>query len=547
MDITFPLTLPAFFAQTVSKHKTRHALALAGEEPFTYGDLDQKIRSLMILLEQLGLEPGDRAAILSTNMPNWVISYYAIAFMGCVVVPVLPDFHSAEIETICNHSKPKLLLVSDSLREKISNVSTADPMIILRIEDFSILSGADPGSISSPNTGPVREYEVKEEELAAIIYTSGTMGKSKGVMLSHKNLCFNALKSGRVQEITENDRFLSILPLSHTYENTIGMILPMIKGACVFYLGKPPTPTVLGPVLKMVKPTIMLTVPLIIEKIFRNVIQPKFTKSFVLRICIHIPFIRKMLNKIAGKKLLQFFGGELHFFGIGGAKLNKTVEKFLVEARFPYAIGYGLTETAPLLAGCNPNFSRLQSTGRAIEDIELIINKPDKVTGEGEIWARGPNVMKGYYKEPELTEEILTKDGWLKTGDLGIFDKDGYLYIKGRLKNMIVRSSGENVYPEEIESVINNFRHVLDSLVVEQKGKLVALVHFNRTEIEESYSHMRQDFIDFVESAIEELRDELQLYVNRRVNKFSQVQVVLVQPVPFEKTATMKIKRYLYG
>jgi long-chain acyl-CoA synthetase len=547
MDITFPLTLPAFFAQTVSKHKTRHALALAGEEPFTYGELDQKIRSLMHLLEQLGLEPGDRAAILSANMPNWVISYYAIAFMGCVVVPVLPDFHSAEIETICNHSKPKLLLVSDSLREKISNVSTADPMIILRIEDFSILSGADPGSISSPNTGPVREYEVKEEELAAIIYTSGTMGKSKGVMLSHKNLCFNALKSGRVQEITENDRFLSILPLSHTYENTIGMILPMIKGACVFYLGKPPTPTVLGPVLKMVKPTIMLTVPLIIEKIFRNVIQPKFTKSFVLRICIHIPFIRKMLNKIAGKKLLQFFGGELHFFGIGGAKLNKTVEKFLVEARFPYAIGYGLTETAPLLAGCNPNFSRLQSTGRAIEDIELIINKPDKVTGEGEIWARGPNVMKGYYKEPELTEEILTKDGWLKTGDLGIFDKDGYLYIKGRLKNMIVRSSGENVYPEEIESVINNFRHVLDSLVVEQKGKLVALVHFNRTEIEESYSHMRQDFIDFVESAIEELRDELQLYVNRRVNKFSQVQVVLVQPVPFEKTATMKIKRYLYG
>jgi len=547
MDKTFPLTLPAFFAQTVSKHKTRNALALAGEEPFTYGELDRKIRSLQVLFEQLGLVPGDRVAILSANMPNWVVSYYAITFMGCVVVPILPDFHRDEIESICIHSASKVLLVSDSLREEARNVSTPDPMIFVRIEDFSILSGAA-GRISFPDSDTsTKNYKVEEDDLAAIIYTSGTMGKSKGVMLTHRNLCFTAVKSDRVQEITENDRFLSILPLSHTYENTIGMILPMIKGACVFYLGKPPTPTVLMPVLKAVRPTIMLTVPLIIEKIFRNVIQPKFTKNIVLRMCIHIPFARKFLNRMAGKKLMEFFGGELHFFGIGGAKLNRTVEKFLAEARFPYAIGYGLTETAPLLAGCNPNFSKLQSTGRAIEDIELIINNPDKHTGEGEILARGPNVMKGYYKEPELTREILTEDGWLKTGDLGTFDSDGYLYIRGRLKNMIVRSSGENVYPEEIESVINNFRHVLDSLVVEKKGKLVALVHFNRAEIEESYSHLRQDLIDFAESTIEELRAELQLYVNRRVNKFSQVHLVVVHPEPFEKTATMKIKRYLYG
>ena len=547
MTHSFPLTLPALFAQTVSKHRMRPSMALVGETPFTYHDIDSKVRSLMDMLEKLGLEKGDHAAILSTNMPNWSISYYGITFMGCVVVPILPDFHPAEIETILIHSGTKILFVSDSLYKKVNTSSISDSLVIIRIEDFSILKGADPDLKYSEGNSSGKEYHVGEEDLAAIIYTSGTTGKSKGVMLTHRNLCFTAVKSDRVQEITENDRFLSILPLSHTYENTIGMILPMIKGACIYYLGKTPTSSVLLPALKEVRPTIMLTVPLIIEKIFRNVIQPKFKNNFFLRMLIHIPFTRKKLNSLAGKKLLQTFGGELHFFGIGGAKLNRSVEKFLIEANFPYAIGYGLTETSPLLAGCNPQKSRLQSTGKAIEDIELKIDKPDKITGEGEIWARGPNVMKGYYKEPELTSEILTADGWLKTGDLGIFDQDGYLYIKGRLKNMIVRSSGENVYPEEIESVINNFRHVTDSLVIEQKGKLVALVHFNREEIEEHYSHMKQEVIDFVELMIEDLKAELQHYINRRVNKFSQVHVVLVQPVPFEKTATMKIKRYLYS
>jgi long-chain acyl-CoA synthetase len=522
-------------------------MALVGEVPFTYAELDRKIRSVIRLFEKIGLEPGDRAAILSSNMPNWGVSYYAVTFMQCVVVPVLPDFHVKEIESMLEHSGSKILLVSDSLLPKALNLVVPDTMVLIRIEDFSIIRGAGFETKYSPDDLPARDYTVEESDLAAIIYTSGTMGKSKGVMLTHLNLSFTALKSGRVQEITEMDRFLSILPLSHTYENTIGLILPMLSGACIYYLGKAPSPSVLLPALKEVKPTIMLTVPLIIEKIFRNVIQPKFSGNMVLRLAIRVPLIRKKLNKIAGKKLLDTFGGELHFFGIGGAKLNRTVEKFLIEAGFPYAVGYGLTETSPLLAGFNPQNARLQSTGPAIEDIELKIHNPDRKTGEGEIWAKGPNVMAGYYKEPELTADILTPDGWLKTGDLGVFDRDGYLYIRGRLKNMIVLAGGENIYPEEIESIINNFKHVLDSLVLEQKGKLVALVHFNRAEIEEHYSHLKQDLMDMVEQTIEELRTELQHYVNHRVNKFSQVQVILVQPVPFEKTATMKIKRYLYG
>lgn len=544
------LTLPAIFADTLSKFGERPAMATVGEPSISYNQLRQRIKAITAFLENAGIVPGDKVAILSTSMPNWGAVYYAITFMGAVVVPVLPDFHASEISNILEHSESKAIFVSAGLMSKLTDENALKPFLKIRIEDFSI-AGDESSLLFDAGAQPQREYAVNPDDLAAIIYTSGTTGKSKGVMLTHRNISFNAEMCGRVQEVNEKDRFLSILPLSHTYENTIGLILPMSKGACIYYLGKAPTPTVLLPALQQVKPTVMLTVPLIIEKIFRTQIKPKFTKNILLRILIHTLFIRRKLNVIAGRKLMATFGGELKFFGIGGAKLNKTVEKFLIEAKFPYAIGYGLTETSPLLAGSNPQNSRLQSTGPAIEEIELIIHDPDPRTHEGEIWARGPSVMKGYYKEPELTAQIITPDGWLKTGDLGIFDKDGYLYIRGRLKNMIVRSDGENIYPEEIESVINNFRHVTESLVVERKGKLVALVNFNLDEITRHHHHnlnllRRKERGDYIKKEIDRLSSELLVYISHRLNKFSQVQEVILQTEPFEKTATQKIKRYLY-
>jgi long-chain acyl-CoA synthetase len=249
---------------------------------------------------------------------------------------------------------------------------------------------------------------------------------------------------------------------------------------------------------------------------------------------------------MAGKKLKVTFGGRLRFFGIGGAKLNREVEKFLLEAKFPYAIGYGLTETSPLLAGANPKNSVFDSTGPAVKDVELMINNPDRITGEGEIWARGPNIMKGYYRDPEMTKEVLTSDGWFKTGDLGVFDKEQNLYIKGRIKNMIVGASGENIYPEEIESVINNFRYVVESLVIQQKGKLVAYVHLNMEELEKRYLHLKHDMSRHLEEKKDEILSEVQEYVNSKVSKFSQINKVFLQQVPFQKTATLKIKRFLY-
>jgi long-chain acyl-CoA synthetase len=540
------MTFPAMFNETLRKYGKSNAYAFVGEEPKSYKKVNDEILALTAFLEKIGIVPGDKVAILSTNMPNWGVTYFAITFMGAVAVPILPDFSNIEVGNVLEHSGAKAIFISSSLLGRIEGNKTNDLKTAILIEDYSLVFFEEKNHAYNALALPSGKYEVNEEDLASIIYTSGTTGRSKGVMLTHKNITFNALKGKVIQPMDEKDRFLSVLPLSHTYENTLGLILPMLCGCCVYYLRKPPTPTVLLPALAEIKPTVMLTVPLIIEKIYFNKIVPAFTDKTILKLLYKIPFFRKKLNRAAGKKLLKTFGGNLKFYGVGGAKLNKTVEKFLLEAKFPYAIGYGLTETAPLLAGANPSKSVYESTGPAIEGIELIINNPDKKSGEGEIWARGPNVMKGYYKEMEMTKEVLTPDGWFKTGDLGILDGNNNLYIKGRLKNMIVGASGENIYPEEIESIINNFRFVVESLVIQQKGKLVAMVHFNMEELEKKYQHLKVDMTEKFEEKKEELLLELKAYVNSHVNKFSQIQKVVLQPFPFQKTATLKIKRFLY-
>ena len=540
------LTFPALFNDTVRKYGSHNSYAFVGEKPKTYNESASEITALTAFLEKTGIQPGDKVAILSNNMPNWSSAYFSITFMGAVAVPILPDFSSTEVRNVLSHSESRAIFVSSSQLSKLEGYESEYLKTGILVEDFSLLFSENKSLVYDPSARPEKTYDVAEEDLASIIYTSGTTGRSKGVMLTHKNISFNALKGSLIQPINENDRFLSVLPLSHTYENTLGLILPILGGACVYYLRKPPTPAVLVPAMAEIKPTVMLTVPLIMEKIYFNKILPSFNDKTILRLLYKIPFIRKKLNGVAGKKLYKTFGGHLKFFGIGGAKLNKSVERFLIEAKFPYAIGYGLTETSPLLAGANPSKSVFDSTGPAIEGIELKINNPDSKTGEGEIWARGPNVMKGYYKDPEMTSEVLTHDGWFKTGDLGVFDSNNNLYIKGRLKNMIVGASGENIYPEEIESVINNFRFVVESLVVQQKGKLVAYVHLNMEELEKKYQILKEDMTRQYEEKKEELLAELQEYVNSKVNKFSQINKVILQPVPFQKTATLKIKRFLY-
>jgi long-chain acyl-CoA synthetase len=540
------LTFPALFGKAVERYGDQNALSFVDEKPLTYKEVDKRINSLIGFMENLDIAPGDKVAILGNNMPNWGITYLAISFMGAVVVPLLPDFTPGEIENILDHSGSKAIFISSSLKQKMEDVIGKTLAHRIQLDDFSFSGIPSSDTNYSPDLKPQKKYDVNEEELAAIIYTSGTTGSSKGVMLTHKNISFNVLACRKLKQVNETDRFLSILPLSHTLENTVGFLVPLFNGACVYYLKKAPSPSVLIPALQNIKPTIVLSVPMVIEKIYYNKIYPALYGKWSVKILMSVLPIRKLLHRAAGKKLMQTFGGALEFFGIGGAKLNENVEIFLNEAGFPYAIGYGLTETAPLLAGAVVGQTRIGSTGPAIEGIEMKINEPDTITGEGEIWAKGPNVMKGYYKEPVITEQVLTADGWFKTGDLGVFDRDKKLYIKGRLKNVIVGSSGENIYPEEIESVINNFRHVIESIVIQKKGKLVALVHINREEIEEAYQHLREEVTHFVEKKTEEILMELKIYVNTRVNKFSQLHNIVLQQDPFQKTATKKIKRFLY-
>jgi long-chain acyl-CoA synthetase len=545
-ETSIRMTFPAMFNETLRKFGKQNAYAFVGEDPKTYERVNMEVLALIAFLEKNGVRPGDKVALLSSNMPNWAVAYFSVTFMGAVIVPILPDFSATEVGNVLEHSGAKAIFISTSLLTRIEGYKSDDLKTGILVEDFSLVFSEKKSAEFNLSAIPAGKYDVQEEDLASIIYTSGTTGRSKGVMLTHKNITFNALKGKVIQPMDENDKFLSVLPLSHTYENTLGLILPMLCGCCVYYLRKPPTPAVLIPAMEEVKPTVMLTVPLIMEKVYFNKIMPTFRDKLILRLLYKVPFFRKKLNEAAGKKLYKTFGGHLKFYGIGGAKLNKSVEKFLIEAKFPYAIGYGLTETAPLLAGANPSKSVFDSTGPKIEGIELIINNPDKKTGEGEIWAKGPNVMKGYYKEPEMTKEVLTPDGWFKTGDLGTLDKNENLYIKGRLKNMILSSSGENIYPEEIESIINNFKFVVESLVVQQKGKLVAMVHINMEELEKKYQHMKEDMTEKFEEKKEELLAELKEYVNSQVNKFSQIQKIILQPMPFQKTATLKIKRFLY-
>ncbi len=546
-------TLGDLITNSAQQFSSEPALGFVGEKMMTFSEVNSKANTIIDFLEYCDIKKDDKVAILSLNQPNWGVAFFAIAKMGAVVVPILPDFTEKEIETVLSHSDTKAIFVSESLVRKISNFKSNTLKHVILIENFTLLDTekeySDFSNLeTSLNINAVenKEFQVDENDVASIIYTSGTTGKSKGVMLTHKNLVFSAIGSGKIHPMGPGDSMLSVLPLSHTYENTIGLILPMMYGTCVNYLRKPPVPSVLLPALKSVRPTIMLTVPLIIEKVYKGSVLPKFNAKAITSALFKFPPTRKLLSVIAGKKLMETFGGRIKFFGIGGAKLDPEVERFLIEAKFPYAVGYGLTETSPLLAGFDSFQGKHQSTGPAMDGVTLMINDPDPVTKHGEIWAKGDMVMKGYYKEPELTKQVITEDGWFKTGDLGCFDDSGFLFMKGRLKNMIVGASGENIYPEEIEEIINRFKYVLESVVVQKKGKLVAMVHFNREELMNKYQSLMEQAESIIDSKIEELTKELQEYINTHVNKFSKVQMVIPHNEPFEKTATKKIKRFLY-
>ncbi len=540
MEDLLPPHLPRLLALSISSHRERIALAAVGGTAISYENLGRRIAAARALLAAQGVAPGDRVAILSENRVEWAIAFFAILSLGAVAVPVLPDFTATDIANILLHSEASALFVSAKLDQRIS--TTANPGVRVKIP-IERLTELEPASAWTESIlEPPRP--VHRESLAAIVYTSGTTGFSKGVMLSHGNLIEEAIGVTTMVDISKEDRLLSILPLAHTYECTLGMITPLHVGASVYYLDRPPSAGVLLPAMAEVKPTIILSVPLIIEKIYKAKIQPQLARP-AMRPILKTPVLRGVVHRLIGRKLLRSFGGELHLFCIGGAPLAADVEQFLRDARFPYAVGYGLTETAPLAFGDGPRTTRYRAVGRALRKVEIRIDNPDPVTGEGEILLHGPNVMMGYYRDPVRTAEVLSSDGWLRTGDSGVLDKDGYLYIKGRLKNMILGPSGKNIYPEEIESALNEFDLVIESLVLEEQNRLVAWAHLNYEELKKRFSldnKTEHQVREHIAAVLEDIRKKL----NEKLAHFSRVHRILDHPEPFEKTPTQKIKRHLY-
>ena len=540
------------------KYRGLPAIGMAMEEPLSYKAFHEHILALAALLRSLGIKRSDRVAILGENSHAWAIAYMALMRLGASAVPIFPELPEADVHHILGEMHCDLIFLTQRQIEKIYDckqqlkwVITLDDWLddtgLIAVQTFSDCMQQALAQFGEEAREERLEFpKIDKEDLASILFTSGTSGFSKAVMLSHANLCANAYSTSGVIKIQPQWTFLSVLPVSHTYEFTVGFLLPMLNGARVVYAGKTPTPAVLQKICEKERPQIMLVVPLIIEKIFKKRVQPAVEKSKMLTFLCRFSMSRKMIYRKAGAKLLAFFGGRLVLMGIGGAALNPEVELFLRDSDFPFLIGYGLTEAAPLLAGgpYGDDTVVLGSTGKAIPRVHLRIADPHPDTGIGEILATGPNIMQGYLNDPEATKDSFTEDGWLKTGDLGLIDAAGNLHIKGRSKSVIVMSNGENVYPEAIEHKINTFPFVLESLVVENRGMLEAWVYPDYEFIDgKTVGQSRIQRHEYITSMFEDMRTA----VNEQLTSTSRLARILERREPFIKTATHKIKRYLYS
>ena len=504
------------------------------EGGYTFSSFKEKCDNLSKKLTQYGIGAGDKVAIFSQSMPNWSVAFFSLVPFGRIAIPILPDSSENEVTNILNHSESKVIFVSQKLAGKLSQECRDKMTLVIDLDTFEVIKSDDnqftcDGKTSVPTP----------DDIATIIYTSGTTGSAKGVVLSHRNLASNVITCYHSCKRTKKDRWLSVLPMAHTLEMTLGMLYPLYCGATVYYLPKPPVASLLMKALKIVKPTTMLTVPLIIEKVYKGSVLPTIQKSRTLTWMNE--HMHKFMCRIIGMKLKATFGGHITFYGIGGAKLDPEVEKFLLDAKFPYAIGYGLTETSPLLGYAMNGWRTVGSFGYPVYNVKLKLHDINPETGEGEVVAKGPNVMLGYYKDPERTKSVFTEDGWFRTSDIAIQDEKGRFFIKGRNSNMILGPSGENIYPEEIENVINNVEGVSESIVVERDGKLVALV-----QPVENFIQWDKESEDKLYEKLDSWKAKVLKVTNKSVSKASQVSSVEVMKEPFEKTATQKIRRFKY-
>ena len=526
----------------------RPALANFRGESFTFGELATQIAKFHVFFDAVGIKKGDKVALCAKNSARWGITFFAASTYEAVLVPILADFHPDSVNSLVDHSESVLLLTDTDIWSKLDIEKMPKLKAVISSSDFSLLYAADekvqavnddidelfaakyPTGFSASDVSYPKE---NDKELAIINYTSGTTSAPKGVMLRYECISANVEFGQKRLPSYPGDTIVSMLPMAHMYGMMFELIYPVCGGSSVYYLGKTPTPALLLGAMAEVKPYLVITVPLVMEKIFKSKVAPVINKP-VMKVLTAIPGVNQLIFKKIRTTLLNAFGGKVREIVMGGAALNPDVEKWFMKFKLPFTVGYGMTEAAPLLAYEDWWEFAPKSCGKCVDSVEIRIDSEDPYNKVGEIQAKGISLMSGYYKNEEATAAAFTEDGWMRTGDLGLIDKKGNIFIKGRSKNMILSANGQNIYPEEIEAVVNNQPYVVESVVIDRGASLVALVYVDSEKL-------AQDGV-----SIDEHVKNVQNEVNKSMPAYSKISKVEVMDQPFEKTPKMSIKRFMY-
>ena len=546
------LSLNYFFQEAIRNNWDRTAMTDFNGTSHLYKDVARKIAKLHIFFEEIGIRPGDKVALCGRNSSSWSIAFIATITYGAVIVPILHEFKADNIHHLINHSESKLLFVDNSIWDNLDPAQLKGLKAVLHLKDFALLRANEEKVTSTRahlnelfghrypdrfSAEDISYFKDTPDELCLISYTSGSTGVSKGVMLPYRSLWSNVRFCMDNIHRNPGDGVVCMLPLAHMYGLSMDMLFPFSTGCHINFLTKTPSPRIIIEAFAQVKPKIIITVPLIIEKIIKTRVFPLLEKP-LMKILMHVPFVDDRLLARIKERLTETFGGNLDQIIIGGAGLNKDVEAFLRKITFPYTVGYGMTECGPLISYTPWQTERAASCGTAVDRMELRIDSPDPASTPGVLYTRGMNVMLGYYKNPEATEAVLDADGWLNTGDIGNLDADGFLYIRGRDKNMILGPSGQNIYPEEIEEKLNNMPYVSESLIIDSgEGRLIALIYPDLENLTAQH---------FSQAQIEAIMEENIANLNHDLPAYSQIQRFRLYDEEFEKTPKRSIKRYLY-
>ena len=540
-----------YIEQSIIKNWDKDALTDYKGITLQYKDVARKIAKFHIVLESAGIQPGDKIAVCGRNSAHWAVTFLATITYGAVIVPILHEFKADNIHNIVNHSEAKLLFVGDQAWENLNE--DAMPLLegIALLTDFSPLVSRNEkltyafehrnaiyGRQYPKNFRPEHICYRKDhpEELAIINYTSGTAGYSKGVMLPYRSLWSNVAYCFEMLPVKPGDHIVSMLPMGHVFGMVYDFLYGFSAGAHIYFLTRMPSPKIISQSFSEIKPRVISCVPLIVEKIIKKDILPK-VDSTIGKLLLKVPIVNDKIKSLARQAAMEIFGGNFDEIIIGGAPFNAEVEAFLKKIGFPYTIAYGMTECGPIICSSRWETLKLASCGKATSRMEVRIDSPDPETHAGEIVCRGMNMMLGYYKNPEATAQIIDANGWLHTGDLGTLDEEGYVTVRGRSKNLLLTSSGQNIYPEEIESKLNNMPYVAESLIVLQHEKLVAMIY---PDFDDAFAHGLQ------QTDIQKVMEQNRIELNQQLPNYSQISKIKIHFEEFEKTAKKSIKRFMY-